>query len=535
MPCKDRSFTLSDPARLLAIGVDAGEPIWLERWMEEGALPTISRIAKEGSYLRLQSIADTFSDAVWPSFYTGTGPATHGYYYFRQVKPGTVRLVPTMNRSYKRPFWWLLGHADKKVVVFDVPNVRVQEGADLQVVGWGQHYPLVRESYPPGLRREIRRRFGRHPHTQEVSKPRSVRHEQSLLRRILLGAQRRAQVTRFLMNKAPWDLFIMVFSESHSAGHQFYHHLDPMSPAYDSQRAQAMEGAMREAYVSVDKAIAYILEAVPPDTDILLFSVHGVQTEYATHALLQAVLVCLGYQVPACAGEPDPLRLFRDHLPQWIRDQINALLPLSAQSALIGRFFEGGCDWSRTRAVAEDSREGSPWIRINLRGREPWGLVEPGEQYNTLCAELTDELMKFRVHPGGQQAIRAVERIDHVFQGPHLRDLPDLIVRWERGTTISMLEHPRHGVISSDLPMIQKSQHAPRAFLAVSGPHFTPAGHVTDAHIMDLAPTILHLMGSRIPSDMEGRVLTELIREEFLGEHPIKVEETHWDAEAWPD
>jgi predicted AlkP superfamily phosphohydrolase/phosphomutase len=522
--------------RVLAVGVDAGEPIWLERWLEEGALPTLSRIIKWGTYGRLQSVGERFYDAVWPSLYTGTGPATHGNYGFRRVKPGTVRLVLGMNRSYKRPFWWLLRHLDKNVVVFDVPKVLIQDGADRQVIGWGAHGPVfLHASRPPRLLREIRRRFGRHPHYHEVFPTRSVGHEQKILRRILIGAERRAEATRFLMNQAPWDLFITVFSESHSAGHQFYHHLDPTSPAHDSLRAQVLEGAMREAYIGVDGAIGHILEACPLDADVLVFSVHGVETQYTTHNLLEPLLVRLGYQVPASADKVDPLPALRDSLPGWFRDQINSLLPLSVQNALISRYFENSVDWRKTRAVVEGSaeKEGSPWIRINLRGREPWGIVEPGREYDALCAELSDELMKLRIHPGGQRAVREVWRTDQFCQGPHLRELPDLGLHWERGTVISMLTHPSVGTITSDLLTIPKSQHSSRAFLAAAGPHFKRGGQLTDARITDLAPTILYLMGSRIPSNMEGRVLSELIQEEFLAEHPIEMEETHWDVEAW--
>lgn len=522
--------------RILAIGIDAGEPTRLERWMEEGSLPTIRKTAERGTYIRLRSVADTFCDAVWPSFYTGTGPAAHGHYHLRQVRPGTVRLVPSMNLSYKRPFWWLLRHLDKQVVVFDVPKVRIQEeGADYQVIGWGEHYPFIRGSRPPGLLREIQQRFGRHPHHEEVFPTRSVRHEQKLLQKMLLGAERRAEATRFLMNRAPWDLLITVFSESHSAGHQFYHHLDSTAPAYDPQRSPVMESAMREAYSNIDEAIAYILEAASPDTNVLVFSVHGVETDYATHSLLQPLLIRLGFQSPAPAGKPDLFRILRDHLPQWVRNQANAALPRSVQDDLIARFFEKGCDWSKTRAVAEESREGPPWIRINLRGREPWGVVEPGKGYDNLCAELTDELMKLRIHPGGQRAVREVWRTDQVFHGPRLRDLPDLIVHWERNVTISALEHPRIGIITSDLPAIQKSMHSSRAFLAVAGPHFRSGVQVTNAHITDLAPTLLYLMGSPIPSDMEGRVLTELIKDELLTKHPIEVEEMNWNVDAWAE
>jgi arylsulfatase A-like enzyme len=44
---------------------------------------------------------------------------------------------------------------------------------------------------------------------------------------------------------------------------------------------------------------------------------------------------------------------------------------------------------------------------------------------------------------------------------------------------------------------------------------------IDKARLIDLAPTILYLMGSKIPEDMDGKVLQEALTENFLKEHPI--------------
>lgn len=485
---------------------------------------------------RLRSMADTFSDAVWPSFYTGTGPGTHGYYYIRHVEPGTVRLVRTMNRAYGQPFWSLLREQHKHVVLFDVPKTLVEKGVDdRQIVGWGEHYPPVRTTWPPDLWREIQHRFGAHPHFREVHRPLRVDQERELLRRIIQGAERRAAISRFLLERGPWDLFITVFSESHSSGHQFWHYSDPSSPAFDADRAPSLHDAVRRAYGAIDRAIAQIAEGLPPQVNVLLFSLHGMESTYTMRSLLAPLLIRLGYQVPATVSRSDGpanrprasilMRRLRDLVPQGMRDRLNDILPLSVQAALITRLFEGSCDWTRTRAVAEDSGEAAPWIRINLRGREPWGLVAPGQEYDHVCTAISDDLMKLRVHPDGRRAVREVRRIDHLFTGPHLRRLPDLVVHWERGAAISAVVHPEVGIVSSDVPVLQKSMHTPRGFLAAAGPCFKPGAQLSGAHILDLAPTLLYLLGSPVPPSMEGRVLTELIAEDFLATHPPQIAE----------
>ncbi len=43
----------------------------------------------------------------------------------------------------------------------------------------------------------------------------------------------------------------------------------------------------------------------------------------------------------------------------------------------------------------------------------------------------------------------------------------------------------------------------------------------TGAQIIDLAPTILHLMGVPVPDDMDGQVLTEALKDEYLIRYPV--------------
>lgn len=532
-------------ARILAIGLDAAEADLVERWMVEGTLPTVAAIARRGAYVRLESMAETFSDAVWPSFNTGAGPATHGYYHFRQVRPGTARLAPTLNRSYRRPFWWQAAHHGRRAVVFDVPKAPLDDATSaVQIVGWGEHFPFIRGSRPPGLMAEIHRRFGRHPHIEEVYGQLRVRDEQRVLQRILRGARQRAAITRYLMRTVPWDLFLTVFSEAHGGGHQFWHHLDPDHYAHDPARAPALRDATKTAYAAVDRAIASILQDAPPDADILVFSVHGMESAYVQTSLVGPVLVGLGYQVPRVRGglsQPaarrsgDILLALRRHLPAGVRERINRVLPRHIQEGVIGQVFESACDWTRTTAVSEDNREGVPWIRINLRGREPWGTVAPGREYEEVCRRIIDDIMQLTIHPDGHPAVRAVLRTDALFQGPRIRHLPDLIVEWARGTPFAAVRHPKVGLITSAVPLLQGETHTRRGFLAAAGPHIRPAGGADAARIIDLAPTLLHLLGVPVPADMEGRPLSSLLPAATLAQRLPEVEERSTETEMWDD
>jgi predicted AlkP superfamily phosphohydrolase/phosphomutase len=333
------------------------------------------------------------------------------------------------------------------------------------------------------------------------------------------------------MEKAHWDLFMTAFSETHSAGHQFWHHTDPASPAYDPDISPEMSGAIRDAYIAVDAALGRILEELPPDVDVFAFSLHGLETHPAGRSFLKPLMERLGYQIPPTAGSKrDPLQILRDLIPGWARDLANRfLLPRSAQDAAVERLFATGCDWSRTRAVAEDSREGFPWVRINLQGREPEGIVAPGAEYEALCDEIAAEIQKLRVHPGGERAVREVWRTRQHFEGPHLDELPDLIVFWEKGTPIHAVVHPEAGIIEGDQPVLQTAQHRPESFFIAAGPHIRAGASSSSPAIIDLAPTMLHMLGSAIPEDMEGRVLTEIL--EHSGQP--RCAKFNWKVNPW--
>jgi len=62
----------------------------------------------------------------------------------------------------------------------------------------------------------------------------------------------------------------------------------------------------------------------------------------------------------------------------------------------------------------------------------------------------------------------------------------------------------------------------PDGILIAAGPGIRPDFHIGDAHVHDIAPTLLALAGLPVADDMDGRVLEEILRPEFLDEHPVR-------------
>jgi len=56
----------------------------------------------------------------------------------------------------------------------------------------------------------------------------------------------------------------------------------------------------------------------------------------------------------------------------------------------------------------------------------------------------------------------------------------------------------------------------------ITGPDIRKDGSIKGAAITDLAPTILYLMGLKVPDDMDGRVLKDIFTDAFLKNNPIE-------------
>src|SRR5262245_35316581 len=71
--------------RILLIGLDSADADLIERWCQEGYLPTLQSLRQAGIWGRLGTTAEVMHVSAWPSIYTGTTPGKHGMYHAYQI------------------------------------------------------------------------------------------------------------------------------------------------------------------------------------------------------------------------------------------------------------------------------------------------------------------------------------------------------------------------------------------------------------------------------------------------------------------
>jgi predicted AlkP superfamily phosphohydrolase/phosphomutase len=144
-------------------------------------------------------------------------------------------------------------------------------------------------------------------------------------------------------------------------------------------------------------------------------------------------------------------------------------------------------------------------IRINLEGREGNGIVSASE-YEDICHELTQILYRLQDARTGKPLVKQVVRTRNsaTDNDPKHPD-SDLIVLWHEQIT-DVVDSPDVGRIGP-VTHFRAGTHWNRGFFIAKGPGITPASNLPDGESVDIAPTILELMGATSPDYFDGKSL----------------------------
>jgi predicted AlkP superfamily phosphohydrolase/phosphomutase len=508
--------------RVLLIGLDSADAELIERWAAQGHLPTFARLRREGLWGRLRTTAEVMHVSAWPSIYTGVTPGRHGLYHAYQVRAGDQRIQRTSPAWCARPpFWKHLDDAGRRCIVLDafmdwpLPGFKGRQVLEYGTWTWfGEP-----GSTPAGLLDDILRRFGPYPapdHSRLTNVPSDLK---GFRDRLVAGAAKKSAVTRWLMREQPWDMLFVTFAEPHGAGHYLWHAEDGLYPTHPEGGVPGMAAPVRDVYAAVDRAVGEILDSVDDRTTVLVTSGDGMGPNYSGTHHLPTMLGRLGLH--ACQGSGGApggtslLKRLRGMIPMPVRQAITRCLPRAMQHRLSTGWVNAGMDWSHTQ-VFPIPNSNEAYLRLNLRGREPQGIVTPGAESERLLGSLREEMSRLTNPVNGQLAAERVVLIDDACPGPERRHLPDLVVTWRNeARVLHDLAGPGcghvHGLAGHEIAPYYTGNHRAVAFLAARGPGVRAGGGLTGAHIVDIAASILALLGVDAPTWLEGEALPELL------------------------
>jgi predicted AlkP superfamily phosphohydrolase/phosphomutase len=496
--------------RVMVLVLDAAPPDLIEKWMADGSLPNLKRLRETGAYGRLESVAEWLAEATPYAFYSGQNPASTGLHCYTMWQKETMQArSPGKDWIPYQPFWRAFQKNGPRAIVVDPSNVYPPEPFNgSEVIGWATHDALAPfQSYPPELAGWIQSQFGSNLLPDEkyglVSK-REFMDE----RRTLLELNRTFKdLCLALMRREPWDLFLATNFTLHQAGHRLWSTVNIKGRLTQEERHN-LDGTLHEIFMACDAAVGEIVAAAGKDVVVMVLSVHGMGVNNSrTWIFPEMIRRILGGPERSGGG----LRALRQLIPVEWRHAIKSRLPFKLRRGLTRYWRISGRDWKKTRAFPLFS-DTQGWVRVNLRGREALGIVEPGPEYDALCQEISEGLKSFVDADTGEPVVQDIFRPHQVFEGERLADLPDMVVRWSETPSARhrAVVSPRFGVIPwstpGQNPEGRSGNHRSQGMLIAAGPE-VESGTITDAHILDLAPTILTLLGQPVPAEMEGKPL----------------------------
>jgi predicted AlkP superfamily phosphohydrolase/phosphomutase len=166
-------------------------------------------------------------------------------------------------------------------------------------------------------------------------------------------------------------------------------------------------------------------------------------------------------------------------------------------------------DWARTKAY---SLGNVGQIYVNVAGREPQGSVQPGAEYERVREEIISRLRELRDPETHEAVVQEIYRREEIYSGEYVELAPDIVFLPARLEYFGFGEYEfgSHKIIEAMKRGISGTHRMQGVFIAY-GAGIEPGVELQGAALVDLAPTIMHLLGLPVPSHMDGRVLDEML------------------------
>ena len=449
------------------IGLDGCDPIFLTKWMEEGVLPTFSKIVENGTFMPLRSTIPPTTFPAWISMFTGKNPGKLGVFDFfdlKKTQSGFSQKLYTTNRWAGEFVWDIAGQHGIKSGIINIPFF-----SPSRVNGYMLDLHMS-SSYPPNFLDDLTNIMGLpYNFNPEISTT-----KKGEIQRIEKNTQLEFQIGEFLQENNDAELFIQVFNILDSTAH-----------------CTSSLKLLQDRYILIDQLLGKHFEY--ENTNTLFVSDHGMKKVkkrfYLNKWLLDMGFLTLKDEFRSNSLFPVESIIYRflDLFPSFefiFEDILSRLKGKKPPSVLNTEKI----DWESSIAYSHSS---------NATGYTGIWLTEEGQQKKE---QILKELEKLR----SSNANRIVNEIyfpEEIYHGPFLNSLPHLI--------LELIDDIL--AMASFSPIQARSTHSFAhsldGIIIANGPDISPRSEVDRIHISDVAPTILKTLKLPIPNNVDGNAM----------------------------
>lgn len=475
--------------KLVVIGLDGLTWDLIKPLVRNGDLPCFERLLSGGCHSDLRSSYPPVTPPAWTSITTGKNPGKHGLFDFQKISPDfqNTFLYTSMDKMTEE-IWDYLSASGLKSIVINLPYSYPPKKINGIMIS-GMNTPSIDSEFvtPKEIKDELLERFPDYKFDLEwiFYRGRLNKFEADIRD---LTVQRRKVFEYFL--KKDWNLFFGVFTETDRAQHVL------------------QDERLKMYFKFLDKELEKLINSIDEDSNLFLISDHGFnRVDKKIH--LNKFLEEQGFL--AFKKNVSQKRLFFVKMGSIFAalskikavQRIAEMLPIKILQKISTPFLEENTlmliDWENTKAFAF----GSGLILFNN------SILSENDKIR-IMNDIKTALLKLKDPETDRPVIEEVISKEEAYNGPFLKNAPDLIVIPKNGYTIDSYFSERIFTETS----LKKGDHTMKGIFLAYGPDIKSNAHLDNIEIYDIAPTILYMMDLPVPLDMDGRVLKEIFRED---------------------
>lgn len=518
--------------KVMIIGLDGGTWDIFCPMMERGLMPNLARLIGGGVSGTLHTTIPPITGSAWPSFQIGKNPGKHGIFSFEDLVQGSYeRRVINSHSIDGEPIWSILSRHGKRVCVINVPVTYPPRPVNGYLIGGLlSPYGDRRITYPPELYEEMLSVIG--DYRTYVSTPVTPLHGvRQFVDDLIYATRKRTEAALWLLDQERFDFFMVHYQCLDPLQHRVLDYIDPRHPNYASRKPDDI-AYVCEYYRVLDQMIGKVAERADERTTLIGLSDHGfgpalkqvnINRFLQQQGLLKSHLKSgLSQQIArfafGLARRLDVFQLREMLIEERLNTPLHRLIRERLRDVNKGTLI----DWSATKVFAWSAAGTFVGLYVNRQGREPQGVVQTDEAYEELRDLVSQQLMGLTDPETGQKVVKRVYKREEIYHGRHVEKMPDLVAQPVKGYQLSpwfngdLVFEPITRIIGD---------HRIDGIVFFKGARIEGRGvRVNGANIIDIAPTVLYLLGVPVPSDMDGQVLASVLDDAWLQAHPVEVE-----------
>ncbi|MHB1605958.1 MAG: alkaline phosphatase family protein [Leptospirales bacterium] len=498
--------------RVFVIGLGGTSIALLKPWAEFGWLPNLDYLFRRGTFGSLVSGVPPMAIPEWAAILTGQNPGQTGLFDQIRKMPGSYFPQRLRFSSFGTDgIWSLVDRFRLSSALVNVPFISSGPSLTRTI---GVHRVAMNDRNASSLFERALGRLGLLPRDKvgaAAGKTDSVPSGKTLrfLEKVTQDTILEGQILGAILESGTVDLVGVNFDGPDRILPRFWDELSALRE--EGPRTQLQE-ALLMFFKVLDDAVGKLVGDLKPADLAIVLSGHSFGP-FRKLLSLNHFLVSRGLlRFRSGKGGESHFSRFASPFLRAAgirRDPIKRIMGLLGVDGWLERVAPpfsseiGLFDWRRSRAFSI-SRNG---IHLNIRGLEPSGQVNPGPEARELGDEIIQALLELRDPHTGRPVIHKVCWRDQLYDGPHLGDLPHLVITdWDPGYMLAEFEQVRDRAgIFSDMGERNGSLRK-EGFFLMAGPGLEKGVCVqTPLSIFDVLPTILRNFNQELPAGLDGR------------------------------